>query len=82
MFQKKHHRISTRTLRSQTDVEFWTTLTENDIVNVTPPTETNGDMRRARILHVRQNGFAVIYDNLEKDFVEIERIRQRVMLPW
>lgn len=57
-------------------------LTENDIVNVSPKPGIVADVKRARILRVRQNGFDVMYHDFEKELVDIERIHQPVKLPW
>ena len=63
-------------------LNFWTTLQENDVVNVSPKAGSIGDMKRGRILHVRNNGFDVMYHDFQQEFVEVERIQQRVKLPW
>ena len=63
-------------------LNFWTSLSENDVVNVEPPPGTVGDVKRARIMTVQPSGFDVKYRDYSIEFVKLERIRQRVQLPW
>ena len=64
---------------------FWTTPSENDIVNVQPGIHIDwgqADIKRARIVSVRNHGFHVEYGDLSREYVQMERIQQRVKLPW
>ena len=60
----------------------WTTLSANDVVNVQPASGSNADVKRARIVSVQNHGFHVEYSDLSRGYVEMERIQQRVKLPW
>ena len=62
---------------------FWTTLSENDIVNVHPLDNSDHKVRQARILSVQNHGFKVEYgDDRTEEYVAMERVQQRVKLPW
>ena len=62
-------------------MNFWTSLSPNDIVNVEPAPGVLGNAKRARIAAVQHDGFDVKYADGASEFVTLDRIRQRVQLP-
>lgn len=63
-------------------LNFWTSISPSDIVNVEPRSRFLGNAVRARVVAVRPDGFDVQYATGTSEFVKLERIRQRVHLPW
>ena len=63
-------------------MNFWTSLSPNDVVNVEPVPGVLGHASRARIISVQHDGFRVEYGDGSFEFVTVDRIRQRVQLPW
>lgn len=61
---------------------FWASVSQNDLVNVGPPSGVLGYAKRARILCVKPDGFDFQYATGTFEFIKIERVRQRLQMPW